>query len=285
MVQALVTSFFLDHFRQHGGSGGLDFDYRSIMDLAPDVAVRSEIDRFLAEDDTLLGSVYTWDAEGKSPLEMKTLAGSESQGFVYTYRKQIAALRDGVLPSSPTIAGQTASRVRAWLKRNTWTTASRDYLEQLQLQLQLVADDVASNDRETAEANARTAQVEREGLPGIYVYALPHYLKYPYDADSGHTLLKVGHSAVDVFTRVGGQGRTTALPEDPVLLRVYPTGDRVSRDEEQYFHDWLEAADHSRTRSSRGGREWFLTSTKFLDRIAAQRGLEIRVVGPLDVDD
>lgn len=138
-------------------------------------------------------------------------------------------------------------------------------------------------EQEDDDAALKTKQAESENVPGVYVYALPHYLRYPYDADSGHTLFKVGHSAVDVFSRVEGQKRTTALPEDPVLLRIYETGDRPSKDEEGSFHAWLEAADHSRTRATRAGREWFLTSTKFLDRIASERGLPIKIVSNLDV--
>lgn len=138
-------------------------------------------------------------------------------------------------------------------------------------ELQNIAADVTRVEREEEAAHRVTEGVEAEGAVGVYVYSLPHYLRYPYDPDSGHTLYKVGHSKVDVFSRVTGQGRTTALPEDPVLVRVYRTGNASSDEEERHFHDWLEVADHARSLSSKGGREWFLTTTKFLDRIARQR--------------
>lgn len=115
-------------------------------------------------------------------------------------------------------------------------------------------------------------------MPGIYVYTLPHYRRHPYDPKSGRTLLKVGHSNRDVIRRFRQQIRTTALPEDPVLLRIYPTAEDASLGYESQFHDLLEAADHDRSEARTGGTEWFLTSLKFLDAIAEVFGLQIRAV-------
>ena len=136
--------------------------------------------------------------------------------------------------------------------------------------------------REEGAARTRTEEVESQDVPGIYVYSLPHYLRFPFDPDRRHTLLKVGRSQVDVYRRTSQQGRTTALPEDPLLLRVYATSADDAVGAEKYFHTFLEDADHLRNRSSRAGREWFLTTTKFLDRLAKERGLAIEVVNDLD---
>lgn len=107
---------------------------------------------------------------------------------------------------------------------------------------------------------------------------MPHYLRYPYDAESGRTLLKVGRSNRSVVQRFYDQTRTTALPEDPVLLRIYPTLDADAVARERQFHELLEAADHDRSRARTGGTEWFLTSLRFLDTVAKTVGLEIRQV-------
>jgi hypothetical protein len=96
------------------------------------------------------------------------------------------------------------------------------------------------------------------------------------DAQTNRTLLKVGHSAVDVFTRVASQSRTTALPEDPMLLRIYPC-DESARAERQ-FHDRLTRAGHLRPDTTYAGKEWFLTTVDFLDGVASELGLEIEVV-------
>jgi hypothetical protein len=107
------------------------------------------------------------------------------------------------------------------------------------------------------------------------VYTPPHYRLLPYDPTTGRTILKVGHSSVDACYRATSQGRLTALPEDPILLRIYPRGG-ASAAAEREFHSWLRDADHAASRTQRGGSEWFVTSTKFLDRIARSMGLQVR---------
>ena len=81
-----------------------------------------------------------------------------------------------------------------------------------------------------------------------------------------------------MIQRFRNQIRTTALPEDPVLLRIYEsTGEDAMRQERQ-FHDLLEAADHSRSTARSGGTEWFLTNLRFLDAVAGAIGLKTHVV-------
>jgi hypothetical protein len=250
---------------------------------SPQASIGAEVKAVLEDDGTRLGDVYRLLNEGLKPAQIAENLGTPTFTFVYTYRQQIDALVDGKIPRSTGIAGQTASRVRKWLRRSDWSEAAQSYLVNLLAELEAVAEDAQLAEREDTDAAQKTKEAEGQNVPGVYVYALPHYLRYPYDPQSGHTLFKVGHSSVDVFSRVDGQRRTTALPEDPVLLRIYATEERPSKEEEDRFHAWLEAADHRRSRSSRAGREWFLTSTKFLDHIADQRGLPITVVSTLDV--
>ncbi len=92
-----------------------------------------------------------------------------------------------------------------------------------------------------------TERAEAHNEVGIYVYALPHHLRYPFDPASGRTLLKVGHSTSDVVQRFRSQTRTTALPEVPILLRICRTDLAQSAVVESQFHRLFEAADHSRT--------------------------------------
>lgn len=122
--------------------------------------------------------------------------------------------------------------------------------------------------RETELAKDQTYQAESRDEPGIYVYALPHYLRYPFEPGTGRTLLKVGHSHSDVIRRFNSQTRTTALPEEPVLLRIYRISGTSTVTTESDFHRLLESADHSRNVARSAGREWFVTSTRFLDEIA-----------------
>jgi methionyl-tRNA formyltransferase len=66
----------------------------------------------------------------------------------------------------------------------------------------------------------------------------------------------------DVIARFRSQTRTTALPEEPILLRIYRTGGSAATPAESDFHRLLQAADHSRSVARSAGREWFLTSTR-----------------------
>jgi hypothetical protein len=110
-------------------------------------------------------------------------------------------------------------------------------------------------------------------MPGIYVYSFPQYLRHP--AESGLVALKVGHSATDSIRRFRDQTRTTGMPEDPVLLRVYPTAPAAAAETEKVFHALLTAARHGRKNGAMSGKEWFSTDLGFLDEIARTLKLEI----------
>ena len=242
-----------------------------------------EVRAILMADDTLLGRVYRHDLEGRTPTEMAQAEGNENVGFVYTYRAQIRALIDGEIPTSPTISLQAARRVRKWLKTLQLSPDLKTDLGDLESKLMSRADDTSAQKQELESAVAASADAEAAGTPGTYVYTLPHYLKHPVDDETGKTLLKVGHSSKDAYYRAGSAGRLTALPEDPILLRIYPVAESAAREKE--FHAWLRDADHVGARTRRGGSEWFVTSTKFLDRVAKAMGLEVRVVNDLEAGE
>ena len=113
----------------------------------------------------------------------------------------------------------------------------------------------------------------------------PHYIRHPYDQATGRTLLKIGRSNSDVIVRFRNQTRTTTLPEEPILLRIYRTSGDSAAPAESAFHRLLDAADHSRTIGRSAGREWFLTHTKFLDEIARTLSLDIDRVNEGEFDD
>jgi hypothetical protein len=155
-------------------------------------------------------------------------------------------------------------------------------LEATEGQLMLRASDREAQEGEEQAATANTKKVEAARVPGIYVYTLPHYWRHKVDPENDQTYLKVGKSATDVFGRVDQQ-RTTALPEDPWLLRVYPTEDATAV--ERKFHVMLDAADHHRAASTKGGREWFLTSLRILDWYATDQGLDVQRPNEKTVSD
>lgn len=259
----------------------MDVDQAPVGDSAYNRA--DEVRALLMADDTLLGRVYRHDLEGRTPTEIAEAEGNENVGFVYTYRAQLRALVDAEIPTSPTISLQAARRVRKWLKTRSMSPQLRADLGDLESKLMSRAEDISAQQEELETAVTASANAEAAGTPGIYVYTLPHYLKHPFDDETGKTLLKVGHSSKDAYYRAGSAGRLTALPEDPILLRIYPVEESAAREKE--FHAWLRDADHLGARSRRGGSEWFVSSTKFLDRVAKAMGLEVRVVNSFEAGE
>ncbi|MFY9265125.1 MAG: GIY-YIG nuclease family protein [Solirubrobacterales bacterium] len=243
----------------------------------------AEVEQLLAADETTLGRFWSYEEEGLSAQEMADREGTAGQGWVSNYRTLVHALRDGEVPTAPSVAAACARRIRSWLKNKELSTPLCDALTTQEALLTSRAEDRQAQDEEVEGALASTKQAESGNTPGIYVYTLPHYLRHPFDPGSGKTLLKVGHSSVDAVYRAEAQGRLTALPEDPILLRIYPADE--SRNAEREFHAWLRDADHSGGRSRLRGSEWFVTSTKFLDRIARSLGLDVQVVNDLEVID
>ncbi|MDR7086839.1 hypothetical protein J2X11_001678 [Aeromicrobium panaciterrae] len=244
---------------------------------------QAEVDRILAEDETLLGRLWAYDREDLTAEEIGAREGTPSFGWVYNYRSLVRVLRDGEIPNSPGLSIQAARRVRAWLKKIDMSPELRAALVQQESLLMSRAEDRQAQSEEVEGAVEATKAAEAAGTPGIYVYTLPHYLRYPYDTETGRTLLKVGHSSVDAHYRAGSQGRLTALPEDPILLRIYPVEESALA--ERDFHTWLKDADHSASRTRRGGSEWYLTSLRFLDRIARSKGLDIQVITEFEAGD
>jgi hypothetical protein len=243
----------------------------------------AEVERLLAADNTVLGRLWRYEQDGLTPQQMTEAEGVATTGWVSNYRTLIRVLRDGEVPTSPSTAQAAARRVRTWLKKPDLSSDLRGELTQQQQLLTSRAEDKTAQADEFGDAIQKSVAAEAAGTPGIYVYTLPHYVLHPYDPATGRTLLKVGHSSVDAYYRANSQGRLTALPEDPILLRIYAV--EASAKAEREFHAWLRDADHAGSRTQRGGSEWFVTSTKFLDRVARSMGLEVREVTEFEAGD
>jgi len=252
--------------------------------LTPGPEVRAELETYLRNDNSRLGEIFELLNSGLDAEAIRIKFGLERSTFVWSYQRLIRALLDGDLPTAPTVAQSSARKFRAIIKSKVLSASANDVLSANLLILEERASNSLIIERETAEALDASTSAEAEAIVGIYVYVLPHYLRHPYEPDSGRTLLKVGRSDRDVIERFRNQTRTTALPEEPLLLRIYPVlSEEGSATAELTFHRLLEAADHDRSRARTGGTEWFLTSVKFLDEIASVLSLTIREV--FDVGD
>lgn len=242
----------------------------------------AEVSALLAQDDTTLGDVWRRIQAGKTPPQVAEEDGN-TLGPVYSFMNLASALQDGTVSSAPTVARQVAARVRKWLRTKQLSDELRAVLEEQERRLNEVVNDSRATEVESEQAVQKSKEAEAENEPGIYVYTLPHYVRYPYDQKTGRTLLKVGHSAVDALYRANSQARITSLPENPWLLRIYPADDASHMETE--FHGFLRDADHDGIRGGRVGTEWFLTSLKFLDRVARSLGLEVRTINDFAIED
>ena len=250
----------------------------AVTRIPPSAEVREELTQLLQDDERLLGEVYRHLREGKTAKEIAEQMDYPTPTYVYLYRRQIVALLDGELPAAPSLASQVARKLSAIVKWKDLSPSAREHLEQLLSRLERQANDEQSIEAEDSEARHQTARAESRQEVGIYVYALPHYLRHPVEPASGRTLMKVGHSGADIISRFRSQARTTALPEAPVLLRIYHADERESIALEREFHSLLDAADHVRSSTKSAGREWFVTHLKYLDQIAKSLKLQIKEV-------
>lgn len=245
--------------------------------VVPVGEIREELERALDADSSLLGEVFRSLRDGMTPDQIQAARGAATTGFVWSYQRAHTALLDGDLPTAPSVARQVAQSFRRLLRRDGLSAPAQELLASNLEILEGRAASEAVRAIEDQEAKLATEEAEQSAPVGIYVYTLPHYWHHPFDRDSGRTLMKVGRSDRDAVRRFREQTRTTALPEDPILLRIYVTGPDSATVERQ-FHELLEAADHDRSTARTGGREWFLTSLKFLDKLASTLGLEARYV-------
>lgn len=250
----------------------------------PSDSIRAELKAILESDQSRLGEVYRAVEQGLSSEQVANELGVSTSNFVWNYQRSIGALLSGDLPTAPSVALQTARRFRTLLRQHKLSRETRDYTEAAATELERRAGDETARVVEDRQAKEQTERAEARNEAGIYVYALPHYVRYPYDPDSGRTLLKVGRSDSDVITRFRNQTRTTALPEEPILLRIYRTDGSATGPVEAQFHRLLEAADHYRSVARSAGREWFLTTTRFLDEVARALNLPTEVVNETVAD-
>ena len=170
--------------------------------VIPSPSVRAELVEILMADGTLLGEVFRRTEAGETAADIQAARGATRDRFVWNYQRLIRTLLEGELPSSPSVAGSQARRFRSWLRALTLSPETERYLLANLAVLERTAASLPARLAEDQEGKKATAVAEAQATPGIYVYALPHYIRYPYDEESGRTLLKVGRSDRSVDSAV-----------------------------------------------------------------------------------
>ena len=238
-----------------------------------------EVRNAFALDETRMGEVWRLTAEGYSPQQIADKFDTQTSNFVKKYLRFARAIETGDLPSAPTMIRECASAMKDFRKRHDGVLSSetKSLLTLDVEQLMRLTENPENIELEEEDYQKKSEVVEKSNTPGIYVYALPHYLNFPifeadYESSADRTLMKVGMSESDAIRRFRQQKRVTELPEQPRLLRVYTSDGEMPKIEKQ-FHALLSAADHRRNSAKTAGTEWFLTSLKFLDEISKTLGL------------
>lgn len=254
---------------------------------------REEIEAALKVDTSRIGDVFRLQQsdEDKSAQSIADDLGLGTSNSVYSYRSSIRTLLEGRRVVSGThYPLQIARMLRGFVGKHTdsLTAVTTQKLLALAEEHDRFASDVDTIARENEENERALESDDRLNVPGIYVYTYPHYYNSPVrrsqeDYTDNRTFLKVGvtEAAEGVSKRIQqqiGQVRT-AIPEPPLILRIYNGAGVDLKEAEEKIQNHLESADHSRINRQRGsgvGVEWFLTHLKFLDSTASLLGLEVK---------
>jgi hypothetical protein len=254
--------------------------------LGPNPAAMTEINNALQQNSGVLGKVARVMADGvTSPTEMASLGAGANSGHSGNMARIITCIQTGSVPTAPSRAALAARAIGGLLRDNpNFSGEATTYLQGLrQIAESVEKDDEAIAGEQTSLLRASEELTERvEKLGGVYVYSFPTYLKVPAKYDPERFWLKIGQTGRVVEKRVSDQLRSTAMPEDPVILRVYTDSKGAGSNSEvdysaleKRFHKLLMSAGHSKTSARSGGTEWFATTLEFLDEIAETLNLEI----------
>ena len=250
----------------------------------PEQSYRDEIEAALSADNQRIGDVFRsrGDDTNKSAQNIADELGIGTVGSIYSVLNSIETLLQcRRLSGGPTYASQRASMLRSFSKRHAQVLSdtTRQRLLDLASEHDMAARDAEAIAEENAEIEREVEAGTQGAEPGIYVYTYPHYMRFPVvsgddDDTNPRTYLKVGMSETDMAQRIKAQ-ITTAMPEPPLILRMYSVSGGDIGEIEARLHEHLNAADHNRLHVRGAGREWFLTHLRFIDSTASLLGLRI----------
>ena len=252
----------------------------------PRLEVIAELNQALQSSTGVLGKVARAMAEGiTSPTELASMGAGANSGHSGNLARVVRYVQDGIPPTAPSRAAKTGRSIGGLLRDNPGLSSEAvSYLQALREQVDSIEKDDDARAGEASELNRASEELTQkvEKLGGVYVYTFPTYLMVPAKVDPERFWLKIGQTGRVVEKRVSDQLRSTAMPEDPVILRVYtdPKGEAMGSEVdyaalEKKFHKLLMSAGHSKTSARSGGTEWFATTLEFLDEIAAMLELDI----------
>ncbi len=245
------------------------------------LAIASEMDSIISEDDKLLGAIYRLKKQGvDNVIELTTLSKAANRGVVYNNLNILKSILDGSLPSSASISLHTIRAIDRLIRNSSPSIELMNYFENLKRQLQENSErpNTVNYDLEALDnSSKKLSKVAEKFENAIYVYSFPTYLHFGTIEDPEVFWFKIGSTRNSVWQRIIEQNRQTSMPEDPKLLRVYHKNGIDVSEYEKKFHDTLEKVGHERSSAtrSRAGKEWFATTLSALDALASLMQLEI----------
>ncbi len=252
----------------------------------PRAEVIAELNNALQASPGVLGKVAKAMADGiTSPTAMASMGAGANSGHSGNLARVVRYIQDGIPPKAPSRAAQTGRSIGGLLRDSPGLSPEAvSYLQALRQLVDSIEKDDSAREGEATQLGQASDELTQkvEKLGGVYVYTFPTYLMVPAKVDPERFWLKIGQTGRVVEKRVSDQLRSTAMPEDPVILRVYtdPKGEAMGSEVdyaslEKKFHKLLMSAGHSKTSARSGGTEWFATTLEFLDEIAAMLELDI----------
>ena len=181
----------------------------------------AELDTALDANTGQLGEVFRLVRDGaQNDREIVELGGAANEGAVWSLRRALTAIREASLPTAPSVARASASRIRSSLKTPSLSADAVKYLNGLVEALDALTFDEEAQAQEVAELEDRSQKLEASigDLAGVYVWSLPTFLRVPQKVDPDRYWFKIGKTVRSADGRIAEQVRQTGLPEDHVPL-------------------------------------------------------------------
>ena len=234
-----------------------------------------ELRNICRKDDKALGRVFSLLESGLvSNQAIVEAGGGGNAGAVGINRQILDAIIERKIPKSSNIATYTYRAInRLKLANESLSLELNTYLDDLVAALKTKSLDERAIKQSVLEVEKESKSLERllaRVTNAIYVYSYPTYLRVGTADDPELYWFKIGYTGNEVGTRILSQVRQTAMPEDPVIVRVYHKPGFSSSEIEGKFHQTLDAFKQQRSsqRSQKAGKEWFATDLERLDAIA-----------------
>ena len=241
-----------------------------------------ELKRLFRQDEKALGRVFHLMEAGVTSNKDLVISGAGANSGAVGINKQIldAILRRRI-PSSSNIATYAYRAINRLEKiGGTLSPELTAYLSGLVIDLKAKSLDENAIKESLQEAEKESRSLEKllaRISNAIYVYSYPTYLRAGTAEDPDLYWFKIGFTDSEVGNRILSQARQTAMPEDPVIVRVYHKPGTLAQELETKFHKTLDAFKQNRSahKNQRAGKEWFATDLEKLDAIAELLDLEI----------